>query len=79
MTPVFVFEIKDAKEVKIFNFLKGSFSIMCVPMDMVFGVFSETCVRFLTSITYINYNNLNVKSVCNSTALNIKTVRVKWS
>ena len=49
MSPVSVFEIKD----NIFNFLKGSFSVMRVPMDMVFGVFSVTYVRLLTSITKI--------------------------
>ena len=53
MSPVFVFEIKDAKKDKVFNFLKGSFSVMRVPMDMVFGVFSVTYVRLLTSITKI--------------------------
>ena len=68
MSPVFVFEIKDAKKDKIFNFSKGSFSVIRVPMDMIFGVFSETCVRLLTSMTLQffsryskNYNNLNVK------------------
>ena len=53
MSPVSVFEIKDAKKDNIFNFLKGSFSVMRVPMDMVFGVFSVTYVRLLTSITKI--------------------------
>ena len=68
MSPVFVSEIKDDKKDKIFNFLKGSFSVMSVPMGMIFGVFSETYVRLLTSITSQffsgyskNYNNLNVK------------------
>ena len=68
MSPVFVTEIKDAKKDNIFNFFKGSFSVMCVPMDMIFGMFSETYVRLLTSIPSQffsryskNYNNLNVK------------------
>ena len=68
MSPVFVFEIKDAKKDKIFNSLKGSFSVMRVPMDMIFGVFSETCMRLLASITLQffsrcckDYDNLNVK------------------
>ena len=68
MSPVFVSEIKDDKKDKIFNFLKGSFSVMSVPMGMIFGVFSETYVRLLTSITSQffsryskNDNNLNVK------------------
>ena len=37
----FIFEIKDAKKTKIFNFLKGCFSVVGAPMDMFFGVFSE--------------------------------------
>ena len=51
MWAVFIFEIKGAKKDKISNFLKGSFSVMRDPIDMIFGVFSETCVRLLTSIT----------------------------
>ena len=69
MSVVFIFKIRDAKKDKIFNFLKGSFSIMQGSMDMIFGVFSETYVRLLTSITSQffsryskSYNNLNVKS-----------------
>ena len=65
----FIFEIKGAKKDKIFNFLKGSFSVMRGPMDMIFGVFSKTYMRLLTSITLQffsryskSYNNLNVKS-----------------
>ena len=66
---VFIFEIKGAKKDLIFNFLKGSFSVMRGPMDMIFGEFAETYVRILTCITFQlfsryskNYNNLNVKS-----------------
>ena len=69
MSAVFIFEIKDAKKDKIFNFLKGRFSVMGGPMDMIFGLFSETYVRLLKSTTLQffsryskNYNNLNVKS-----------------
>ena len=36
---------------KIFNFLKDRFSVMSGPMDMIFGVFSETDVRLLKNIT----------------------------
>ena len=68
MSPVFAFQIKDAKKDKVFNFLKVSFSVMRVPMDMIFGVFSRTCVKLLTSITSHffsryskSYKNLNVK------------------
>ena len=68
MLAVFIFEIKGTKKDNIFNFLKGSFSVMRDPMDMIFSVFSETCVRLLTSITSQfflryskSYNNLNVK------------------
>ena len=68
MSVVFIFEIKGAKKDKIFNFSKGSFSVMRGPMDMIIGVFTETYVRLLTSITSQflsrcskSYNNLNVK------------------
>ena len=68
MSTVFISEIKSVKKDKIFNFLKGRFSVMGGLMDMIFGVFSETYVRLLTSITSQffsryskNDNNLNVK------------------
>ena len=35
---------------KIFNFLKDRFSVMSGPVDMIFGVFSETDVRLLKII-----------------------------
>ena len=47
MSGIFVFEIKHAKLDKIFNFLKDRFSVMRGPMDIIFGVFSETNVRLL--------------------------------
>ena len=69
MSAVFIFEIKDAKKDKIFNFLKGRFSVMGGPMDIIFDVFSETYMRLLKSITSQffsryskSFNNLNVKS-----------------
>ena len=69
MSVVFIFEIKDTKKNKIFNFLKGSFSVIRDPMAMIFGAFSETFMKFLESITSQfflryskSYNNLNVKS-----------------
>ena len=68
MSVLFIFEIKGSKKDNIFNLLKGNFSLMRGPMDMIFGVFSETYVRLLTSITLQffsryskSYNNLNVK------------------
>ena len=51
MSAVFIFDIKAAKKDNIFNFLSGSFSVMCGLMDMIFDVFSETYARLLTSIT----------------------------
>ena len=51
MSAGFVFEIKGTEKDKIFNFLKGFFSVMGGPMDMIFGVFSETYVRLLKNIT----------------------------
>ena len=62
MSAVFIFEIKGAKKDKIFNFLKGRFSVMGGPMDMNFGVFSETHARQFFSRYSKSYNNLNVKS-----------------
>ena len=68
MSAIFIFETKDAKKDKNFNFLEGSFSVIRSPVDMIFGMFSETYVRLLTSITSQSfsrysksYNNLNVK------------------
>ena len=51
MSAVFIFEIKGTKKDKIFNFLKDCVSVMGGPMDMTFGVFSESYVRLLKSIT----------------------------
>ena len=69
MSAVLIFEIKGAKKDKIFNFLKGRFSVMGGPMDVIFGAFSDTYVKLLKSITSQffsgyskSYNNLNVKS-----------------
>ena len=52
-----------------FHFLKGCFCAMDSPMDMILGVFPETNLRLLKSITLQffskyskSYNNLNVKS-----------------
>ena len=52
MLTVFIFEIKGAKKNQIFNFLKGRFSVMGGPMDVIFGAFSDTYVRLLKSITW---------------------------
>ena len=69
MSACFIFEIKRAKADRIFSFLKGSFSVMSDPMDMIFGVFSKSNVRLLKYITprffskySKSYNILNVKS-----------------
>ena len=53
MSAVFIFEIKNAKNDKIFNFLKGCFSVMGGPMNMIFGVFSANYVRLLKNVTEI--------------------------
>ena len=42
MSDFFTFEIKRAKTDTIFNFLKDHFSVTSGPMDIIFGVFSET-------------------------------------
>ena len=69
MSAVFIFEIKSSKKDEVFNFLKGCFSVMGGPMDMIFGVFSANYVRLSKSITSNffsryseSYNNLNVKN-----------------
>ena len=69
MSAVFIFEIKDAKKDKIFNFVKGRFFVVDVPMDMIFDLFSNVSVKLPKSITSQffsryskNYINLNVKS-----------------
>ena len=46
MSAIFIFEAKAAKKKQQnFHFLKGCFSVMHGPIDMIFGVFSETYVR----------------------------------
>ena len=75
MSAVFIFEIKSVKKDKIFNFLNGGFFVMRSPVDMNFGVLSETYVRLLTSITSQFFSihsksyNLNVKKCLKLTAL----------
>ena len=69
MSTIFVSEIKDAKNNKSFNFLNSRFSVMGCPMDTIFGMSSETSLRFLKSIISHffskyrkSYNILNAKS-----------------
>ena len=50
MSGFFISEIKRAKMDNIFNYLKHRFSVISGPMDMIFGVFSETDVRLLKTI-----------------------------
>ena len=65
----FNFLNKRRQNGQIIKFLKGRFSVMGGPIDMIFGVFSETYLRLLKSIISQliskynkSYNNLNVKS-----------------
>ena len=44
MSVIFIFEIKGAKMDKIFNILKGRFSVIGGPMNAIFSVFSKTYV-----------------------------------
>ena len=69
MSTIFVLEIKDAKNDKIFNILNGCFSVMGGSMNVIFSEFSETIVRLLKSVSLQffskyskSYNILNVKS-----------------
>ena len=50
MSGFFIFEIKRAKMDKIFNFLNDCFSVMSGPIDIIFGMFSETNVRLLKNM-----------------------------
>ena len=43
MSTGFIFKTKDAKKGKIFNFLKGRFSVMGGPMHRIFGFFRDLC------------------------------------
>ena len=68
MSAFFSFEIKRVKTDKIFNFLNGRFSVMSGPMDMIFGVFSDTNIGLLKNIISQffskyskSYNILNIK------------------
>ena len=58
MSAVFIFEIKGAKNYKILNFLKGSFSVMRGPIHMIFAVFSQTYMRLLISITSLFFEDI---------------------
>ena len=51
MSAVSIFEIKDTKKDKTFNFLKVRFFVMGAPMDMIFGLFSDIYVTLPKSIT----------------------------
>ena len=52
MSAVFYFRNKRRQKGKFFKLLKGRFFVMGGPMDMIFGVLSETYdVRLLKSIT----------------------------
>ena len=69
MPTIFVLEIKGANNYKIFNFFNGRFSVIGGPMDIIFGLFSDTIVRLLKSIIWQffskyskSYNILNAKS-----------------
>ena len=50
MSGFFIFEIKGAKMDKIFHFLIDRFSVKSGPVDMIFGVFSETNVRLRKNV-----------------------------
>ena len=51
MTAVFIFETQDTKKDKIFNFLKGRYSVMSGPIDIIFSACTETYVRLPKIIT----------------------------
>ena len=47
MSTIFILEIKDMKNNKIFNFLNDRFYVMSGPMGMIFGVFIESIVSIV--------------------------------
>ena len=57
MPRFFIFEMKHAKMDEIFNFVKNRFSVMSSPMDMIFGMFSDTKVRLLKNIISQFFSN----------------------
>ena len=58
LSVVFLFEIKRTKMDKNFNFLKGCFSVMGGPMNMIFGMFLETNVRLLKREISQSFSNI---------------------
>ena len=54
MWAFFVFEIKGAKEDKIFKFLKGRFSMTGGAMDLIFAMFAEIYMSLLKSTITIS-------------------------
>ena len=78
MSGFFIFEIKRDKMDKIFNFLKDRFSVTSDPMDMIFGMFSETNGRLLKNIImqfFSKYSKsyiiLNIKSTVEAVKLHV--------
>ena len=78
MSGFLIFEIKRDKMDKIFNFLKDRFSVTSDPMDMIFGVFSETNGRLLKNIImqfFSKYSKsyiiLNIKSTVEAVKLHV--------
>ena len=75
MSAVFIFQLEGAKKDNIFNFLKGNFSVMRGLMDMIFGVFSETYVRLLTSITSQFFSSYGMVFVIFKILLNLVSMQ----
>ena len=50
MAAFFIFEMERAKTDRIFSFLKGRFSVMGGPMDIIFVVFSKINVKLLKEL-----------------------------
>ena len=46
MSAVFIFEIKDVKMDKIFNFLKDHFAVICGPMDIILSYLQGSMWNF---------------------------------
>ena len=56
----FIFEIKHAKMDKIFILLKGCLSVISIPMDMIFDVFSGLFkMALIKSLAFIVFEILS--------------------
>ena len=81
MSAAYIFGIKGTKISEMFYFLKGLFSVMGGPMDMIFGVLLETFLKLLKSIILQFFSKYS-KSSKNLNAKMLKTplpLKKRWT